>query len=82
MAKRFAGATSLLAFAICLLIGGLQVGNPFTTTVSRALVAMAGTFVIGLIVGAMGQKMLDENRKNAEPEKSEVPETKPTAAGR
>ena len=82
MAQRLAGATALLAFAICLLIGGLQVGNSFTTTVQRALVALVGTFVIGLIVGAMGQKMIDENAKKAQPEKSENPETKPKAADR
>ena len=56
-----AATMSLLVFAVCLIVGGLQAGNTFTTCVIRALVAMAGTFVIGLIVGAMGQKMLDEN---------------------
>ena len=55
----------MIAFAVCLLIGGIEADNPFTTTVMRALVAMCGTFVIGLIVGAMGQKMIDENIKMA-----------------
>lgn len=54
---------ALLVFAACMLIGGLQAGNPFTTTVSRALVAMAGTFVVAMVIGAMAQKMLDENVK-------------------
>jgi hypothetical protein len=65
MPQRLAAAVALIAFALCLLIGGLEVDNPFTTTVLRALVAMAGTYVIGLMVGAMGQKMLDENLKMA-----------------
>jgi len=51
---------SLIIFAACLLIG-IQAENSFGTTIGRALVAMAGTFVIGLIIGAMAQKMLDEN---------------------
>jgi len=34
--------------------------------VQRALLAMAGTYVIGLIVGAMGQKMIEENVKAAQ----------------
>lgn len=75
---------SLLAFAVCLFIGGIQADNPFATTVSRALFAMAGTFVIGLIVGAMGQKMIDENLKTQKEKLSESPklETKPPGGGR
>jgi hypothetical protein len=66
MTNRIAGALALLAFAACLLIGGIHAGNPFSTTVVRALVAMAGTYVVGLIVGAMAQRMLDENIKREE----------------
>ena len=66
MATRIATSMALVVFAICLLIGGLQAGNPFTTTVTRALLAMGVTLVIGLIIGAMAQKMLDENVKNEE----------------
>ena len=61
--QRLAAALALLMFALCLVIGVVQAGNTFTTAVGRALVAMAGTFVIGLIAGAMGQKMLDDNAK-------------------
>jgi hypothetical protein len=50
-----------VVFAVCLLIGGLQAGNTFTTTVLRALLAMGGTLIVGLVIGLMGQKMLDEN---------------------
>lgn len=65
MPQRLAAVLAMIAFAACLLIGGIEADNPFTTTVSRALLAMAGTFVIGLIVGTMGQKMIDENMKTA-----------------
>jgi hypothetical protein len=52
---------ALIAFAVCILIGGFQAGNPFTTTVERAMAAMAGTFVVALVVGAMGKKMIEES---------------------
>jgi NhaP-type Na+/H+ or K+/H+ antiporter len=61
MPRRMAGVLALIAFAVCLVVGGLQTGNTFTTTVTRALVAMAGTFVIGLVIGGIGQRMLEEN---------------------
>ncbi len=63
MATRIATSMALVVFAVCLLVGGLQAGNPFTTTVMRAILAMIGTLVIGLVVGAMAQRMLDENVK-------------------
>jgi predicted phage tail protein len=52
---------ALISFALCLVLGGLRAGNPFDTTVSRALAAMAATFVIGLVLGGVAQRMLDEN---------------------
>jgi hypothetical protein len=61
MAIRIASTMGLLAFAVCLIVGGLSAGNGFGTAVGRALVAMAGTLVVGLIVGLMAQKMLDEH---------------------
>ena len=51
---------ALLAFAVCLLMG-MRAGNTFSTIVANALVAMAATFAVGLVVGAMAQKMVDEN---------------------
>ena len=60
MARRTAGILALLAFAVCL-VAGLDAGNSTATVLSNALLAMAGTFVIGLVVGAMAQKMLEEN---------------------
>jgi UDP-N-acetylmuramoylalanine-D-glutamate ligase len=61
MVKRIAAAMSLLAFAVCLIVGGLGADNTFTTTVERALTAMAATMVIGLVLGAMARAMLEEN---------------------
>ena len=63
MPQRIAAALSMTVFAVCLL-AGVAAGNPFGTIVIRALLAMFMTFVIGLIVGAMAQKMLDENLKS------------------
>ena len=61
MPTRLAAALSLIVFAVCLVVGGVQAGNPFGTTVLRALAAMAGTFVIGLVIGLMAEIMLKES---------------------
>lgn len=61
MPARLAAILSLIVFALCLVIGGLEAGNPFGTTVLRALAAMGGTFVIGLILGVMAEIMLKES---------------------
>ena len=61
MPTRLAAILSLIVFALCLVIGGLETGNPFGTTVLRALAAMAGTFVIGLVLGIMAEIMLKES---------------------
>jgi hypothetical protein len=60
MVRRIAGTLSLLAFAICL-VAGLAARNSTATILANALLAMGVTFVVGLVVGAMAQKMLDEN---------------------
>ena len=59
MARRMAAALALVVFAVCV-IAGLNAGNSFETVLTKALLAMAGTFAVGLVVGAMAQKMLDE----------------------
>jgi hypothetical protein len=61
MPTRLAAAMSLVVFALCLVVGGVQAGNPFGTTVLRALAAMGGTFVIGLVIGLMAEMMLKES---------------------
>jgi NhaP-type Na+/H+ or K+/H+ antiporter len=65
MAKRMAGVLSIVVFAFCLLLG-LRAGNPFNTIVSRALVGMAGTYVVGLVIGAVAQRMVDESVRDEE----------------
>ena len=60
MARRMAAALALVVFAVCV-IAGLNAGNSFETVLTKALLAMAATFAVGLVVGAMAQKMLDEN---------------------
>ena len=66
MTKRISASLAIIVFAICLLIGGFEANNTFATSVQRALVAMIATLFVGLIVGAMAQKMLDENLKSQE----------------
>jgi NhaP-type Na+/H+ or K+/H+ antiporter len=63
MVMRVAAVMAILVFAICLVASGLQADNTFTTTVERSLTAMMATLVIGLVLGAMARKMLEENLK-------------------
>jgi hypothetical protein len=65
MPKRLAAICALLVFALCLLLG-MGAKNTFTTTVTRAMVAMTCTFAIGLLIGGAAQKMLDENLQSEE----------------
>jgi hypothetical protein len=74
VARRLGVAVAMLVFALCLM-AGMAADNSFTVTVSRALEAMFGTLVVGLIVGAMAQKMLEENLKELV-RKSEISEAK------
>jgi hypothetical protein len=60
MVRRLAGCLALLTFAVCI-AAGLSAGNSAATILSNALAAMGATFVVGLAVGVMAQKMLDEN---------------------
>jgi uncharacterized membrane protein len=60
MVRRIAATTALIAFALCLVMG-IVAENDCVTTLSRALKAMAATFFVGLVVGAMAQRMLNEN---------------------
>jgi NADH:ubiquinone oxidoreductase subunit H len=60
MVRRIAASLALVAFFVCIL-AGMSAENPFSTVVANALVALVVTFVVGLVLGAMAQKMLDEN---------------------
>jgi uncharacterized membrane protein YccC len=66
MTQRIAASLALLVFAVCLVEGGLRAGNSFATTATRALVAMAVTWVVGLGIGWMARRMLDENLRQQE----------------
>ena len=60
MPRRLAATLALLVFSICLIVG-IDAGNSMATVLGRSLVAMGGTLLIALLVGAMAQRMLDEN---------------------
>jgi len=80
MVRRIAASLALVAFFVCIL-AGMHAENPFSTVVANALVALLVTFVVGLVLGAMAQKMLDENMAVANSAvKSGNPEAK-TAGG-
>lgn len=66
MANRVAGILALIAFAMCLMVGGFEAGNPFTTVVWRSLIAMFGTYVIGYIIGIAAEHLLSEHKVAAE----------------
>jgi UDP-N-acetylmuramoylalanine-D-glutamate ligase len=77
MIQRIAASLALTAFAVCLLVGGLDAENPFATTVWRALQAMFATLIVGLVLGAMAKAMIRENLdrekeklKNSQPKTS------------
>ena len=80
MQQRIAATFALVAFALCLLVGA-QTGNPFSTTLLRALLALVGTYVVGSVLGLAAQKMLDENLK-AEEEKLKILRTETTPGDR
>lgn len=86
MPKTLAVVAALLAFTVCLAVG-IASDNTLSTTLARAMAAMAGTMVVGLIVGWMAQKMLDEHvamrKKNlTAPENPGIREAKPTPRDR
>lgn len=85
MPRRLAVAVALLVFALCL-ICGIGAGNDFAETVTRALKGMFCTLLVGLVVGAMAQKMLNENvpvRKSENSSaKPEFSPAKPESGGR
>lgn len=70
MTRRLAACVALVAFALCM-VQGLVAENSFTTVVWRSLQALVVTLGVGLIVGVMLGKMLDDEVvKSVEPENS------------
>ena len=82
MPSRFAASLAILAFALCLVIGCVQADNTFMTTISRALLAMVGTLVVGFIVGHAGQRMIDERVGQMKAASEKNAEAKNAADGR
>ena len=83
MIRRIAASMALVAFFVCVLTG-MHAENPFSTVVANALVALVVTFVVGLVLGVMAQKMLDENMAAGAngANKSGNPEAKTTGGDR
>jgi putative Mn2+ efflux pump MntP len=65
MTKRLSAVMSLIVFAFCLVVG-MRTGNPFSSTVGRAVIALFATLLLGMVIGTMGEKMLDENLRSRE----------------
>ena len=80
MARKIAAASALLVFAISVLLG-MNAQNTFSTTLIRALQAMGVTFILGLMLGAMTEKMMEEN-VSASKKKNKISEAKPGAEDR
>ena len=82
MPTRIASTLALIVFAVCV-IAGLSAENGFATVIVRALLAMLVTLIVGLVLGAMAQKMLDENLSSQKVvEKPENGEAASTINGR
>lgn len=80
MARRLAVAVALVAFAVCLLCG-MTAENSFAEIIRRGLYAMVVTLVVGLVIGAAAQRMLNENLQALE-KKSGNSEAKPESQDR
>jgi len=63
LTKVIAGTVGLAAFSVAV-IAGLAAGNAATDVLLRAVVAMAVCHAIGLMLGAMGERTVDEYVKS------------------
>ena len=75
MPNRIAGILALIAFALCLAVGAFEADNPFGTVVGRALIAMAGLFVVGYVLGLMAERMLRDSGAGSDASEKKVQET-------
>jgi hypothetical protein len=87
MPQRIAAISSIVVFTGCLVAGAFGAENTFVTAVERALAAMIVTLFVGLAVGWMAQKMVNENvaaalKTPAAPEPKEVAQPKLPANAR
>ncbi len=80
MTRRIAATLALIVFALCLVMG-IVAENDLGTSLSRGLKAMFVTFFVGLALGAMAQRMLDENLSDLE-KKKEIEESNSTPQDR
>ncbi|MGH7178272.1 MAG: hypothetical protein ACREJC_12905 [Tepidisphaeraceae bacterium] len=64
MSQRIGAILSLIAFAMCLLVGVFEADNPMSTVLLRALAALVVMYFVGVIVGVMAQKMLEEKLRD------------------
>lgn len=55
-----ASSFSLVSFAAALFVGAAA-GNPLTTVLLRALFVMIGCYAIGLIIGAVAQRTVQQH---------------------
>ncbi|MBI1369533.1 MAG: hypothetical protein GC162_12875 [Planctomycetes bacterium] len=56
----FASSLALIGFAIAI-VTGLAVDNPATTTLMRAIGAMIVCYIVGTILGAIGERAINEH---------------------
>jgi hypothetical protein len=65
MGYRIAASFSMLVFAITV-VNGIRAGNAFTTTIWLGLKGLVLAYILGLLVGWIAQRMLNENLKHEE----------------
>lgn len=65
MEQRVGAVCALIAFAMCVVIGAFEARNPFASVLTTALKAMAGSYVVGYLVGWAAERMMGERREAA-----------------
>ena len=71
--RAVAGCFALAAFAVAV-VAGLAGGNTTASILVRALIAMAVCYPVGLVIGLMCQRVVEEHARN-QPIAGTVPET-------
>ena len=67
-----ASCFALIAFAASV-IGGLAVDNPATTILTRALAAMIVCYTLGVLIGTLAQRAIDEHIANYKKQNPLIP---------